>query len=404
MSIGLLDSPLGLSPVNNPVPLVVSSSFAEEDGFRFKIELLDSSYDKILETWIYPDTDNNNYGIYDFSMILGDLIGSNVYYDITGITAADDSKYKFNWRATEYIGSTSGATLASTYPIVFRGVKQYGDFWDANDYISGNTFYFLSNKQKREYKLDEYGTINAFYGNFGAYQSIWTRVVYELNDGSKFYTLIISPDNNFYGGSIYSIPVGPVQLNEMGVGGVLYNYSTDIATSSSILDSDDDYYNIYIQSGTTTLSETIRVDLKHTCNRYEGVELLWLGDLSTYETYTFRMADLKSFKTKRNEIKSNYYDLNSSGKYTYSVGTRGRKNVNIRTTESHKIYTDWIKDEEAHDLMELFRSNDVYIIDGGLLYPIIITDTSYSEKVIKNDRLFNYSLSFELAYEKYSNV
>ena len=162
MSIGLLDSPLGLSPVNNPVPLVVSSSFAEEDGFRFKIELLDSSYDKILETWIYPDTDNNNYGIYDFSMILGDLIGSNVYYDITGITAADDSKYKFNWRATEYIGSTSGATLASTYPIVFRGVKQYGDFWDANDYISGNTFYFLSNKQKREYKLDEYGTINAF--------------------------------------------------------------------------------------------------------------------------------------------------------------------------------------------------------------------------------------------------
>jgi hypothetical protein len=35
------------------------------------------------------------------------------------------------------------------------------------------------------------------------------------------------------------------------------------------------------------------------------------------------------------------------------------------------------------------------------LYPIIITDTSYTQKTQLTDKLFNMTLTYELAYDKY---
>jgi len=418
MSLTAIYQPTGILPVNNPVPLVISSSFSAQAGFRYKIELLDYSDTTKLEVWVYPDTDNSNYGIYDFSMPLSDLITSDLdNWNCTGITLASSSYYRFKWKVTEYIGGTSGETLASSSPLhVFRGVKQYENKWERQDYIpgsytllvpwDGSLASFLSNKNEREYSLTEYATLNTLFGSFTADISIWDKMIVEVHRGAsttKYYTPIVDPNTNFFGGGVYTLPIGPAQLNIMGLGGALSGYTTGTPTSAAILDADDDYYEIWIESGSTQFTEKVRINLDHNCYKHEGVEFLWLGDLSTYETYTARYGSEKSFKTDRNEVKSNYYGL-SGGVYGYNFGDRGRKNINVRTNESRSVYTDWIKDEEAQDLMELFRSPDVYIIKDDEIYPIIITTTSYIEKTVKNDRLFNYKIDFQMAYEKLSNV
>lgn len=405
MALALITEPDELQPVVNPVVIVYDSSFSDQSGFRYKVELINSGGTDEITTWIYPDTNNDNYCVYNFNMLLNDLITSDVNYDITGYTICNNSLYKYNYRVTEYIGTTSGSTTTgATDKYVFRGVQQYEDVWSSDDYITrtGSTAKFLSNKIKRNYTLDENAVINTLNGSFDGVETDWTRLVIDVHKGvtsAKFYY-----EQAPHSKKITSLPIGPSQLNIMATNGDIKGYITGAATSSNILESDDDYYNIWLENSTgQTASETLRIDLEHGCYKHDGVVFVYLGDLSTYEQYTFRMADIKSFNTNRNEIKKDYYSL-INNKWTYNIGDRGRKNININTSEKHEVLSGWIKDDEAADLMELFRSPDVYWYRDGEIYPIIIKTTGYEEKKIKNDVLFNYTINFELAYQKYSNI
>ncbi len=410
MSLTLKQEPSELSPVNNPVPIIYSSSYSDEDGFRYRVRLIDSGLTNTeLETFIYPDTQNSNYCVYDFSMVLSDLVGSDINWNVEDITIAPNSMYKFNYNITEFIGSTSGATTGGTLTqyYTFRGVKQYGDFWDTEDYIAitGTTpADFLSTKQNRTYKLTETATINTFNGTYGSYTTTWDRVVvnvYTTNIGKPYYFELGSKAT---AQNILTIPIGPLQINNMAVNGDIINKTTTNPTTAAILSSDDVYYEIYLENSVTDerVSEKIRIDLDFGCYKQNGANFLWLGDLSTYETYTFRNADFKGFSTSRNEVKSNYYNVNSDT-YNYSVGDRGRSLTNVRTTESHVANSDWVTDEVAQDLMELYRSSDVYIIIGDNIYPVIITSTSYDEKTVRGNKLFNYSINYDIAIEKLTN-
>jgi len=402
MSLAKKKEPDVLVPVVNPVAIIYDSSFAEQSGFRYKIDLINSGSTDELSVWVYPDTDNDYYGIYNFNMLLGDLIGADKNWDTTEIKKADNSLYSWNYRLTEYIGSTSGVTVTGTTShYVFRGLVQYGTTWDSGDYTprTGTTASFLSQRNKREYTLSETAVVNTLTGTFD-YDTNWNAVVILVNGTSKYYYDIITGTTN----NILTLPIGPQQLNTMATAGNIKGYSTGSGTTENILTSSSSYYEIWLENYTGKVaSETIRIDLDHGCYKHDGVEFLWLGELSTYESYTFRAADIKAFNTKRNEIKSDYWGVNSDD-YTYNIGDRGRKNVNVTSTESHKVLSGWIKDDEATDLMELFSSPDVYIKKSGNIYPIIITNTSYVEKTIKNDLFFNYTIDFEMAYEKISNI
>jgi len=404
MSLATIQDPVALMPVVNTIPIVYDSSFKTESGFRYKVDLKNGSGNQVLTLWVHPDTNNNNYCIYNFNMVLSDLVGMDKdNWNVEDFTTAPNSLYLYNFRVTEYIGSTSGDThLGSTY-YAFRSVKQYGDFWDMADYlpITGTTASFLSTRNKREYSLTETAVVNTFYGTFGTTTTTWDRLEIDVSNGDILIGYYISGVT--VNGNIYTLPIGPAQLNQMAIDGKVYNASTGLQVGAAILDTDDVWYDVYLKNGNDYVSETLRIYLDHTCYKHTGVKFVWLGDLSTYEQYTFRMADVTSFKTSRNEVKSDYHSLVGSN-WTYNIGSRGRKNINISTTESHRVLSGWLRDEEAADLMELFRSPDVYVNIDGNLYPIIITNTSYDLKTIKNNRLFNYTIDYEMAFEKMSNV
>jgi len=410
MSIGLLQEPLKLSPIGNPVPIVVSSSNSTTAGFRYRVDLINDSGDDELAVWVYPDTNNGHYGIYDFSRVLSDLIGSNPEHWGTDTCIVDTEQIlSYNYRVTEYINATSGATLSgSTDFNVFRGVKQYGDYWDIETYLpntTGDPALFASISQKREYKLTETATINTFEGSFGTISSEWDTIVINVFT-SSYVTPYQIQKAAPSGGEVVILPLGPKNINDMAATGVVLNMiggGTGVVDLGPIIDTDTIKYDFYLESKGIIVTEKLIVNVDNICYKHDGVEFLWLGELGTFESYTFRMADLKSFKTARNEVKSNHYSIKSN-QYTYSIGDRGRTNINVSTTESHSAISGWIGDVESQDIMELISSPEVYIKKGGEIYPIIIKNTGYDLKTIRNDKLFNYTIKFEMAYEKLSNI
>jgi hypothetical protein len=220
------------------------------------------------------------------------------------------------------------------------------------------------------------------------------------NQGIPYY---ITKTGGSIGGSVSILPLGPKNLNDMVINGDIFNKNTGIAATSPIINTDTLSYEYYLTSKDERVTEKVIVNVDHNCYKHDGVEFLYLGELGTFESYTFRMADIKSFKTGRNEVKSNQYSINSN-QYTYNIGDRGRKNVNVSSTESHDVISGWISDEESTDILELIASPEVYIKKDGEIYPIILTTTGYEHKTIRNNKLYNYTIKFDMAFEKLSNI
>ena len=400
MSLSQIQEPGLIRPVNNPLPIVYGSSFSGEDGFRYKVELLTSGGTLLTEVWIYPDTDYSNYCIYDFSMLMSDNVGSNKdNWNASGYTDSWESTGVYKYRITEYIGITSGSTTTSDNLYTFRGVVQYGTDWDYTSHVPaiGRESNFLSNKSHYKYKTDEWATINTFTGN-------WDLVVIDTYNGDYLvrytYENTISWLHLF---SIITLPIGPANLNLMSNGGSITNSGTTLPVVGDLIDDSIVWYEIHLQNGINVVSETIKIYVDQNCYKHNGIQFLYLGELSTYETFSARMADIKGFNTKRSEVKTNYNKFNGTT-YGYEIGDRGRSIVNITNQEEHEVLTDWILDNQVTDLMELFNSPDVYIIVSGEIYPIIITTKSYEQKTVRNNRLFNYKIGFDLAFEKLSNI
>jgi hypothetical protein len=203
--------------------------------------------------------------------------------------------------------------------------------------------------------------------------------------------------------SIMCLPIGPANLNLMSNGGLITNETTSTIVVGDLIDETTIYYQVHLQSGLNITSETIKINLDHNCYKHNGVQFLYLGELSTFETFSARMGDIKSYETSRSEVKTNYNKFNGTS-YGHNIGDRGRSVVNLTTQEERVVLTDWITDEQSIDLMELFNSPEVYIILNGEIYPIIITTKSYDEKTIRNNRLYNYKIGFDMAYQKLSNI
>jgi len=409
MGISLKQEPERLTPVGNPIPIVAYSTDYNENNFRYQLLLYKLnadliSYTVILTLYLDPDIDNDGYMVYDLAPIIQNYIDDDISIVKTSGITNTNAYYKFITRVTEYIGTTAGANILSNYLYVsFNGVTQYGEAaFDPDNYeiALGKGTDFLSKKVNRTYKLDSYSTLNFFNVNIDDGVHLYV-IVYDEVDVTKYYQMWLPSSGDTTNKIIYAVPLGPANINEGSNAGIwTQNYITP--TTADIIKSTTTRYTLHIMSSAYALiSEQLTVYLDHNCYRSDGVEFIYRGELGTFETLIANYVDVKDFTTSFNEIKRNQYSI-SNDSYTYSIGDRGRKVVNRRTNESHTVNTDWLTDSEVTDWLELLNSTDVYINKGGDMYPVLITNTKYSEKTVKNEKLFNYTIAFDMAYEKLS--
>jgi hypothetical protein len=416
-SITILAEPQTITPANNPIQLVASSTNSGLEGFRYNVKIItniSTTQDVISEMMVYPDSNNNGYLILDVSMIIADQLNKLSYndYSYQTIKEKEDGLYEFAFKIQEYIGSTSvgdDGLANSSIHYAFKGVVQYDLSWDYELYLlNGTNKKFLTQKKSRSYKLDNYGSLDFFYGlyEFTTITLDWVRVkIYYEGGISSYYfnNFPASPSDR----GIMTIPIGPKQLNDMAVNGNLVNFSGTPTSSEVINDKDNidptvKYEISYCNSSKIPVSESITIDMDYKCYKHTPVDFLYLGELGTYETFTARQGDVKSYNSAMSEVKTNQNHI-IDDMYYHNVGDRGRTVVNKRISESHDVITGWLNDEQTSDLMELFASTDVYIIKDMLTYPVIITNSRYNQKNIKNDRLYNYTISYEMAFEKLTN-
>lgn len=178
-----------------------------------------------------------------------------------------------------------------------------------------------------------------------------------------------------------------------------------------------DYYTVQAFDDTGTAISQVYEFYNQTedCKNYETIRLTWLNKFGGWDYYNFTKKSVKTFNTKRKSFTQISGSWNGS-RFRPDGHLGGKKYFTNNTTESIVLNTDYITEEDAIWLEDLFNSNDVYILEqrstdnaneGYLrkyIRPATITDSSHTRKSKANDRLIQYTFNIEINKTKKSQL
>lgn len=125
-------------------------------------------------------------------------------------------------------------------------------------------------------------------------------------------------------------------------------------------------------------------------NRYGAFQ-----DLYAFKKTT-ESFDVTDEKFKRNII--------SSSTVTYGVSQAQQTRYNINATSSITLNTGFIKEDMNETIEELFLSENIWIRYNGKTLPIIPKTKTLQFKTVLNNKLIDYTIDFEFAFDKINNV
>jgi len=110
--------------------------------------------------------------------------------------------------------------------------------------------------------------------------------------------------------------------------------------------------------------------------------------------------------TEKFNVKDESYKVNtineSSLTYNTYQGQKQRQNTNAQT--SLTVNTGYVAEDFTSAIEELFLSENVWIRYNSKTLPIMPKTKSMTMKTVLNDRLIDYTLDFDFAFNKINNV
>jgi hypothetical protein len=181
------------------------------------------------------------------------------------------------------------------------------------------------------------------------------------------------------------------QITDSGNSNQKIQYVTIPADSSTIqvYDTDD-----------STLLKTITVT--NVCEpKFTPYKVTFVNKYGAYQDLYFFKKAIESFNVTDEKFKRNTL-ANSTASYAKYAGQEERYNTNAR--KSITLNTGFINEDSNSTIEELFLSENVWIKYDGNTLPIIPKSKSLTLKTSVNDKLANYTIDFDFAFNKINNV
>lgn len=137
------------------------------------------------------------------------------------------------------------------------------------------------------------------------------------------------------------------------------------------------------------------------CNDYPHVQFAWNNSFGYRDYFTFTKQVVHSTMTRNNNFLKGAADYNSNN-YGVDLQDRGYTTYSQKIENMFKVTSGYMNDEEAELLKHLFQSAEVKVRFSEGPYanqwvPVVITNTKYTQKTSRKDKLFQYTVSFKLA-------
>ena len=134
--------------------------------------------------------------------------------------------------------------------------------------------------------------------------------------------------------------------------------------------------------------------------KYDPVAVDFINRFGVPQREIFYKASYKNFEVSSTPFKA----MPSSVDYDTSQAIN--KIMNVNGKEIIKVNTDWVDENYAYTLQEMLLSETMNLAElvSGTSYPCKLRTTSIEMHKHINQKLINYTLEFERAYDKLNNV
>lgn len=179
------------------------------------------------------------------------------------------------------------------------------------------------------------------------------------------------------------------------------NFSEDVGSS---LNSSEliKYLFINISEATTDEyieisynGETITLLIQDEC-RYTPVDIFFQNKEGAEQVITFFKAQSETLSVTNEEFQANRGQAN--------LGNHQYIKYNVQGKQKFKVNSGFVSEEMNETFKQLFLSERIWKYENDVFTPLNLSSKSFEYKTRQKDRLINYELEFDYAFNEINNI
>lgn len=141
--------------------------------------------------------------------------------------------------------------------------------------------------------------------------------------------------------------------------------------------------------------ETITLLITDEC-RYTPIDIYFQNKEGAQQVLTFFKAQTESLSVTSEEFQASRGQANLGNHQYIKYNVQGRQNL--------KVNSGFVNEEMNETFKQLFLSQRVWKYENGIFTPLNLSSKSFEYKTRQKDRLINYELEFECAFNEINNI
>jgi hypothetical protein len=133
--------------------------------------------------------------------------------------------------------------------------------------------------------------------------------------------------------------------------------------------------------------------------KYEPYKLSFINKFGALQNIWFFKRSNKQLSTKAEDFKRNTLSANS-----YGTDKHQKKNLYKMGNEKMDLNTGFYPEEYNEVFKQMQLSEDCWIEIDNIVLPVNVTDSSFSYKTSLNDKLINYTIKIDFAFDTINNI
>jgi hypothetical protein len=156
--------------------------------------------------------------------------------------------------------------------------------------------------------------------------------------------------------------------------------------------------------GTDSGTEIIKVKTLE-CSKYEPIRVTFVNKFGALQDIWFDKKSMEAIQTKTESYKASVVDL---ANLTYNTNAHQMRTLNLMGNERITLNTGFIDDSYNEVIRQLMLSEQIWMTrltdTEELVLPLKARTQSVQYKTHINDRLVNYTIEFDMAFDKINNI
>lgn len=154
-------------------------------------------------------------------------------------------------------------------------------------------------------------------------------------------------------------------------------------------------YDTFGSTATSASTGGQTITIVRVCEpKYTPIKMTFVNKFGALQDMWFFKKSVESINTQKESYKRSL--VSSTG--TYNINTHSKRVLNTQGTTSLSLNTGFISENLNPAFQEMLLSEQVWATIGSEVIPVDITTSQLSYKLSVNDKLINYSINLEYAF------